>query len=127
MSRTIQAVDLRDVVNEILGDYASGIEEATNKAVTDTATQAVKKLKTSPVKFNDRTYSKGWTKKVVKHRLYSEAVIYNRTEGHLTHLLEFGHAKQNGGRTTAFPHIAPVNEDLPGMFEDNFTNAIENL
>lgn len=126
MSNSIQAADLRAAVNEILGDYAEDVTEATDKAVEDTAKQAVRKLKTekpSP-SFNDRKYSKGWTKKVTKHRLYSEATVYNRTEGHLTHLLEFGHVKRGGGRTTAYPHIAPVNDQVPDMFLDSFTEAL---
>lgn len=120
----IEATDLRSVVNGILDEYAADVGAAVDKAVTKTANEAVKELKRGKGGFNDRTYSKGWSKKVIKHRLYSEAVVYNKTHGHLTHLLEFGHAKRNGGRTTAYPHIAPVNDQVPDLFEDAFEEAL---
>ena len=123
----IQAADLRQTVNSILDDYAEDVSAATDKAVTNTAADAVKQLKKGPQgpkKFKDREYSKGWTKKVIKHRLYSEAVVYNRTKGHLTPLLEFGHALSNGGRATAYPHIAPVNDEVPDIFEEQFQEAL---
>lgn len=120
----IQAADLRKVVNDMLGDYAEEVTDAVGVAVENTANDAVKKLKTTDAGFKNRKYSKGWTKQVVKHRLYSEAVVYNRSEGHLTHLLEFGHAKRNGGRTRAFPHIAPVNDEVPDIFADEFSAAL---
>lgn len=126
MNKVIQAADLQSVVNDMLGEYAADVEKATNKAVETTASEAVKKLKTYPVQFKDHKYSKGWTKKVIKHRLYSEAVVYNKTQGHLTHLLEFGHLTSTGRRTTAYPHIAPVNDEVPELFEDNFADAIAN-
>ena len=121
----IQATDLRAVVNGMLEDYTEEVAEAVDTAVTKTAADAVKKLKNTNAGFKDHKYSKGWTKKVIKHRLYSEAVVYNRTQGHLTHLLEFGHAKKNGaGRTTAYPHIAPVNDEVPSVFSDEFETAL---
>lgn len=120
----IEAADLRAVVNGMLNDFSEEVADALDAAVTKTAAEAVSKLKSSNPGFNDRKYSKGWTKKVVRHRLYSEAVVYNKTQGHLTHLLEFGHAKRNGGRTRAFPHIAPVNEEVPDIFEDEFETAL---
>ena len=124
MSQKIQAADLRSVVDDILGDYAENVDEAVGKAVENTAKQAVKALKRGGAGFSDKQYSKGWTKKVTKHRLYSEATVYNKTQGHLTHLLEFGHALRSGGRARAFPHIEPVNEKVPEMFQDSFTEAL---
>ena len=120
----IEAMDLQKTVNDILGDFAEDVSEAVGTAVTKTANEAVKELKQGKGGFKNRTYSKGWTKKITKHRLYSEATVYNKTEGHLTHLLEFGHATRDGGRTTAFPHIAPVNDEVPEMFTDNFETAL---
>lgn len=124
MSRPIQPTDLRNVVNGILGEYTTEVDEAVDRAVVKTANEAVSELKQGKGGFNDRKYSRGWTKQVVKHRLYSEATVYNKTHGHLTHLLEFGHAKVNGGRTRAFPHIAPVNDQVGSMFEEAFEEAL---
>ena len=124
MSRTIQPAELRSVVNGILDEYTAEVDEAVGKAVTKTANEAVSELKQGKGGFNNRTYSRGWTKKVIKHRLYSEAVVYNKTHGHLTHLLEFGHVTRNGGRTNAYPHIAPVNDQVGEMFEDAFEEAL---
>ena len=120
----IQAADLQAVVSGMLEEYAGEVEAAADEAVRSTATDTVRKLKNAQPGFNDKKYSKGWTKKVTKHRLYSEATVYNKTHGHLTHLLEFGHAKRDGGRTRAFPHIAPVNDEVPAMFEQKFEAAL---
>lgn len=120
----IEAADLRKVVDEMLEDYAKEVDEAVGEAVEKTATKAVRELKNTDAGFRDREYSKGWTKKVTRHRLYSEATVYNRTHGQLTHLLEFGHALRNGGRARAFPHIAPVNDEVPNLFTEEFEKLL---
>lgn len=120
----IEAADLRKVVDEMLEDYAKDVDEAVGVAVEKTAAKAVRELKSAEAGFRDREYSKGWTKKVMRHRLYSEATVYNRTHGQLTHLLEFGHALRNGGRARAFPHIAPVNDEVPNLFTEEFEKLL---
>lgn len=125
MAQKVKAADLRKVVDGILADYSDEVVEAADVAVKKTAEEAVSKLKNARPGFKDKKYSKGWTKKITKHRLYSEAVVYNKTQGHLTHLLEFGHALRNGGRAASFPHIAPVNDEVPDIFEDEFSVALK--
>lgn len=124
MSVKIEPKDLRSAVNNLLTDYTDDVADAMAEAVTRTADEVVTKLRNTNAGFNDKKYSKGWTSKIVRHRLFSEAVVYNKPHYRLTHLLEFGHAKRNGGRTRAFPHIAPVNDQVPQIFEDEFDTAL---
>lgn len=77
--------------------------------------------------FNDRVYSKSWTKKVTKNPItgvYS-VTIYNKKYYRLTHLLEKGHAKVNGGRTTAYPHIAPTQDIMDKLSVEEIKKTIE--
>lgn len=48
------------------------------------------------------------------NRWAASAVIYNKKQPGLAHLLEHGHAKVGGGRTRALEHVLPVEEQLAG-------------
>ena len=94
---------------------------ALDKTKTDLGKQAVSELKaTSPRSKTSRsgTYAKGWTR-----RKRGKVVIVHNKEYRLTHLLEHGHAKVNGGRVEGKEHIKPVEkhlqDDAIGTFKKN--------
>ena len=55
-------------------------------------------------------YKKSWAVKTTKENANAMEVTVHSKRYQLTHLLEFGHAKRGGGRTRAFPHIAPAEQ-----------------
>ena len=106
----IQPEQLTATVNKLLDEYGDEVREIVDETITKTAKEAAKQLKGAGSFGGSGEYQKGWKSKVEKRRLYIEAHVYNAKLPGLTQLLEFGHAKQNGGRTRAFPHIADVND-----------------
>lgn len=118
MSRITGANDFRKEVSSLLKEYGAEVMEKLEEAVHETAEQSAEELK-SAGEFKGTKYRASWTvtEQYQKpglhsgsHKLFASAVVHNTKHYRLTHLLEFGHAKQNGGRTRAFPHIEPVNE-----------------
>lgn len=120
-NRRISARELELAVSNILKDFSEDVVRITKEdvdTVTDMALQEVKAH--APV----RT---GKYKRSLKSRTEYESatekrnVIYSQGHGSLTHLLEAGHAKRNGGRTRAFPHFAygqkVIEEELPKLLE----------
>lgn len=129
MSNSIKPEDLQKAVEEYLTEYVEDIEEGV-KDTTDTLTkEAVKDLKQESPReqgTRDKPYYKGWTRqkgKINKGRYTIK--IHNKTNYQLTHLLEFGHATRNGGRTKAQPHIRPIEEKYNKLYEQSITTVIK--
>lgn len=123
MSNTIKPEELQKDLQEYLENYLEDIQDDV-KDVTNTITKEAKTelVQTSPKSKTARNtkYYKGWAiKNGTKNRnnRYTR-VIWNKTNYQLTHLLEFGHATRNGGRTMAIPHIRPVEEKYGIKFTD---------
>lgn len=128
MSGTIKADDLAKTVQGLLDKFGTTADSVMAEAVWKTAGEVVKELKKGGGFGGTGAYNKGWARKITKKRLYATAQVYNKDRGQLTHLLEFGHAIAGGGRTKpradAFPHIAPVNDRVPEIFVDQFTDLL---
>jgi hypothetical protein len=92
-------------IAKALQTYTKEVEEGMEKAKTKVAKESVKTLKATSPK-NTGKYARGWRVKKVG----TAQVIHNATRGSLTHLLEKGHAKVNGGRVAGIPHIRPVEQ-----------------
>lgn len=96
--------------------YQQATQEIVKDAVDRSSQITVQDLEeTSPRRAkNGGTYAESWaSKRDTKARgkwKYSRIVYSKAPSYRLTHLLEFGHAKVNGGRTKAQPHIEPAEE-----------------
>ena len=104
-------IDLDKTVKDILSQYGEVAIEATKEAVAEVAKESAKKLKSSSPRGRTGKYAKGWTSKVEIGRVSASATVYGKSGTYqLAHLLEHGHAKRGGGRTTPIQHIEPVEQ-----------------
>lgn len=133
MAKKIKIDNLAKELTKTLKEFEGATDAVVEKAVTNTAKEAVKKLKKANPpgsgeysSWND--YNKGWkiTQTKTDKRYNKKATIHNQTKYRLTHLLEKGHALVNGGRSRAFPHILPVAEKAEKELMENIKKGIEN-
>lgn len=122
MSKYIKPEELAGFIKEYLEEYREDIQEDVEEVTDKVTKEARDELKqTSPkgkIARNPKYY-KGWSVKISKKGATKyHKVIWNKTNYQLTHLLEFGHATRNGGRTRAIPHIRPVEEKYKVEFVD---------
>ena len=109
--------NLDSVIKDLIDEYGEEVQKVMEDVAKNVGKKAAKKLKqTSPKLTGD--YAKGWTTKANKTPHGVEVITHNKTDYQLTHLLEKGHAKRNGGRTDPIVHIAPVNDDAQEEFYD---------
>lgn len=125
---SIKPDELQKVLKDYLENYKEDIDEDVIETVDEVTKQARDELKqTSPrgKGSRDNPYYKGWAIKLSKKRtgVYHK-VIWNKTNYQLTHLLEFGHATRNGGRTRAISHIRPVEKKYNVEFVDKLEKKI---
>jgi len=109
------AADLSRDLAKILDTYATDVMKTVDGCCMEAAKQTAMKVTEIGSKKIGGTgaYIKDWAVKEVKPRngfSSSTWVVHNKKHYQLTHLLEKGHAKRNGGRTKAIPHIKPAEE-----------------
>lgn len=139
MSR-VKKVKVEAFGNEIvqmLNKYNDDIKKGIADASLNVAEEGAKKLQETkqpsgeggtarPMKRREwKKYSKGWKVKTTLKPAYASAVIHNKTDYQLTHLLEYGHITRNGTRTRAFKHIKPVEEYCQNEFEKKCKEVIK--
>lgn len=114
-------------INKILQEYEDSVVKDTGKLAKDFAKKgatAVRQEAKAQGWGENTGYDKGWTSKFEEGRLSSTGIIYNKDIPGLAHLLENGHALRNGGRSKAYPHIAPVEEKICEEFYKAVKNSL---
>lgn len=122
----VTADELADAVGKELGDYFDDIAEDVKNAVEVTTRECVEEIKRRSPK-RSGAYRKSWTATEIFNRRGSiRFTIHNKKHYRITHLLENGHAKKNGGRVDGIPHIAPAEQNAEKALIKRIEEAIKN-
>ncbi len=126
MGTRIQIDQLADTVMRELENYADTTTDGVKAAVKKAANTVRKEISaTAPVRTGK--YAKSWATKTTGENSHSiEVTVHSRNRYQLAHLLEHGHAKRNGGRVAARPHIAAAEQHGIEELEREIERSIRN-
>ena len=117
----VKVDDLAAAVVQELQAYSSEVAEEVKASVKETAKVCVKTLKQNSPK-DTGAYAKGWkARKAYESANDIRMQVHNTDHYQLTHLLEDGHAKVNGGRVEGKPHIQPAADAASELLEKEVT------
>ena len=109
--------DMTDEIMKGLTEYAELADSAMKKAVRKTAKTVKEEISANAPKRTGR-YAKSWATKKTKENSHTlEMTVHSKDRYQIAHLLEHGHAKRNGGRVAARPHIAPAEQHGEELLE----------
>ncbi|MEK3814252.1 HK97 gp10 family phage protein [Bacillus sp. FSL K6-1284] len=104
--------DFAREISQALKGFTTEVEEGLEREKEKVAKEGAGILKRTSPKDTGK-YARGW-----RAKKYGRAwVVHNATKPQLTHLLEKGHAKRNGGRVAGKEHIRPVEQKMIEEFE----------
>ena len=118
MANSVRPDELAVEIMAELETYNQEVTDRLKEEVNKVADECVQEIKMkSPVKTGK--YRRGWKKKVVFENAENIRIrVHNSTKPQITHLLEFGFAKRNGGRAQGTPHIYPAQQSAAKKLVD---------
>lgn len=118
--KRVSVDQLANEIINIIGEYTDEVEEGLEKVKEKVAKEGAKTLKQVSPKRSGK-YARGW--RATKED--KDWVIHNANRYQVAHLLEKGHALRGGGRVSGKPHIAPTEEKVIKMYEDEVEKVIK--
>jgi hypothetical protein len=106
-------------------EYTEDVAKAVDKKVDEVANKVLKEAQAlAPKRTGEyaRTFVKTKEGGYGEHR----RIIWNKKHYRRVHLLEFGHAKVNGGRVDERPHLRPAYEKHAADLPNELKRVIEN-
>lgn len=112
----ISVDDLSQAIMKELNAYSQEAADIIKDSARQVAEECRKEIKeNSPTR--SKKYKRGWRATVVyEDRSIIRVVVHNKTRANLTHLLEYGHAKSDGGRVERKAHIKPAEQKAVNRF-----------
>lgn len=116
---------LADELVQAIKEYTDDVAVGVRKKVDETARKVLKETKALAPKRTGE-YAQGFG--ITKEDGYgtTKRIIWNKKHYRRVHLLEFGHAKVDGGRVPAYPHLRPAYEKYGAPLPDELKRVIEN-
>ena len=128
MGETIKTGQLADAISAIFAEYKDAVNIITEESVRDVMNEARADVRDrSPQREKGgKSYKRHWRTSFLHQGNLFRGIVYNDKAG-LTHLLEFGHAVWNGGRTEANEHIAPAQATANEAIEKRIKEGIKRI
>ena len=124
MSKTTVG-NMAEAIMKELDEYSKLASDSVKTAVKDAA-KIVKTEISANAPVRTGKYKKSWTTKTTDESSNSlHITVHSKNRYQIAHLLEHGHAKRNGGRVKAIPHIAPAEEIGVEQLERDIKSALE--
>lgn len=105
MSDNVDIEGLTAVLMQKYSEYTGEICEQASEITKQTGKEMVNAIKEDSPKKTGK-YRDGWVAEVQRGKDYTKIVGKNKKKPKLTHLLQNGHAKVNGGRVPGVDHIS---------------------
>lgn len=123
---SISVNEMADAINAELDKYRDIAIDCIKEAAEEAGKTVQKQITaTSPVRTGK--YAKSWKTKITKESPVAvEVTVYSPTQYRIAHLLEHGHAKRGGGRTSARVHIQPAEQEGIKQFEKDVKRGLQN-
>ena len=127
MGKKVKVDEMAATISEYLTEYSENVTEIAKNVVDEMSENVMKEVK-KHITWKDKVYSKNFALKTAFEDSRNKRRVWYVKSPHyrLTHLLEFGHATRNGGRTRSFPHVKYGNDYLLNNFDREMKEAIEN-
>ena len=112
-------------ITSAVREYTEDVSTSIAKKVDEVAKEVLKETKQMAPK---RTGEYARTFKITKDDTFgsTKRIIWNKKHYRRVHLLEFGHAKVNGGRVKEYPHLRPAYDKHGARLPDELKRVIEN-
>lgn len=115
VAKTIKPDELAAAIAAELESYRQEVTDGLKKEVMQVGNRTAKRVKDTAPRSkgkNGGEYAESWTcKKAYESANDIRVVIHSKDHYRRAHLLEYGHAKVNGGRVEGKPHIIPAEQE----------------
>lgn len=123
----MKSEQLADAILKELTSWSREVTDALKDECKTVADDTAKQLRQISPKRRG-AYARGWDSKVTYDDWKDIRVtVYNKGHYQLTHLLENGHAKVNGGRVSGIPHISIAEENAAKELEEKVKVRISGI